>query len=175
MEEEKGTLANRASPGYLIPTLGMRWGVLIEHFTWQVLLLKENKRKFLEGASWVCLAHTTGEHFFEKYFSIIITESSNLSSVQSTLCFTIMDIEEGCAEGSAKTPSFSGITTLFCRKLRIRMQHTDILLSSEKDLMSRTIYVFGITITTLRFLTPLSHKLLRFLCTHNMERKLHRS
>lgn len=97
MEEKKETLANRASPGYLIPTVGMGWGVLIKHFTWQELLLKESKRKFLGGASWVCLAHTTGEHLFEKYFSIIITESFGLSSVRSILCFTIMDIAEGCA------------------------------------------------------------------------------
>lgn len=101
------------------------------------LLLKESRSKFL-GRSILGLP---GSHYWrilillEKYFSITITEPSGLSSAQSIRCFTITDIAEGCAQGSAKKPNSSSINTLFAESWnKKRMQYTDRLLSSKKDI-----------------------------------------
>lgn len=176
-------LANKASPGYLISTVKlfftvMDWGeghVLIEHFKWQELLLKDSRRKFLGGS----ILGLPGSHywrilvFLEKYFSVMVTEPSGLSSVQSIHCFTITDIAEGCASGSAKKQFFQ-YKHPFCRQLKQKKNAVHWHVAKQrKGHMSRTIYIFCITI--LPFLTPSSHKLLRFLCTHNIERKWHRS
>lgn len=70
---------------------------------------------------------------FEKYFTISITEPSELFPEHSIHCFTIANSAEGCAYSSAKNQFFQ-YKHPFCRKLKQKMQYTGMLLSSKKDI-----------------------------------------
>lgn len=150
MQEKKEALLNK---GYLISTMKcfftlllynnrLRVGegkqyVLTEHFKWQELLLKERRRKFLGSwAFWVCLAHTTGEHLACLKNILVFQLQNPLGSIQSTVSTALaLQTLQKVVHRVLQKINFSSINILFVESWnRKRMQYTDTLLSSKKDI-----------------------------------------
>lgn len=98
--------------------------------------IKRKEKKILREVS---IFGLPGSHccrilvLFEKKFTISITEPSGLFPEHSIHCFTIANSAEGCAYSSAKNQFFQ-YKHPFCRKLKQKIQNTDMLLSSKKDI-----------------------------------------